>query len=756
MPVLTTGAATTAAAGAVATGAFGYNRANYLFDAGLRFSRYTSGYNFAMAQAAQYRQDIRDLTALTVTKMDTYHVIGVIFFVLNFQLIMAGRLGVHGPSPPGYIMGVYWVCSTSALMFLCVLIWFTLHASARATAGMAHMLTRSVRLPIPTPKQLDKARRTGNMFEKQRVTDVFRVPFVVPAPKDAPADDGPDPAKKATGAPEKGGAQRRMPKWYQDEAKELHASKGAAAATRGANPEHFELYRGLQQEWAVHDCYARIGILYFFSHWITAAALYTQCHCFGELRAIWPAWSCSSVFCTAHWCMLKLDIQEESDSKFLAQLPLENVVPFTPLLLVAAMSLDYSVLVPNDGWIAVIYLISWVAYVIHFVWSLRLFELAMPHPQADPPEVAGKQWTPGEWWLPRAFSSTVYIVAPPKQLEPGNVCLQQELKAAKGNKGVNVPQKKAKEAGPMLYPWKLFRGAILTNICLWIFMMFGRVFDQVHGERQLLKQEGRVMRWPSHMQPWTTPWTRNGTRNEWAHTGGSDRRLEAYTSRRDEKVMAMAERLTASLGALAEALEEPQNAQELARPFEVPGLLAGHSSTDVVAYGQDLLSPLAYEGHGAHVHLPKEVSMKLSAKISHKFIFEGLSELGGILGSSWAPSGLLVATESGAVAECQDLPQNGRWLCQQVAVRLPTFGGLAAAAAVRLPSGALRAAVSAHEEDGVVVFEADLTDTSWTPVGEVQLPHPHKVPRFSFDSRGDHLIVSSHSGALKWRLGDLK
>ena len=173
------------------------------------------------------------------------------------------------------------------------------------------------------------------------------------------------------------------------------------------------------------------------------------------------------------------------------------------------------------------------------------------------------------------FASTVYIVAPPKQLEPGNTCLQQEppgrdlqtrepratcrgrgwgfgwknpgaakgrvrgsdsggfhwgfpvgtlmtglarkpsggplvgsarigsqeMKAAKGNKGVNVPQKKTREArpfsarlgsskthsnrpcvgslaravltpvsaraqiSPMLYPWKLFRGAILTNIC---------------------------------------------------------------------------------------------------------------------------------------------------------------------------------------------------------------------------------------------------------------------------------------------------
>ena len=24
------------------------------------------------------------------------------------------------------------------------------------------------------------------------------------------------------------------------------------------------------QEWAVHDCYSRIGILYFFSHWMTS------------------------------------------------------------------------------------------------------------------------------------------------------------------------------------------------------------------------------------------------------------------------------------------------------------------------------------------------------------------------------------------------------------------------------------------------------------------------------------------------------
>ena len=41
----------------------------------------------------------------------------------------------------------------------------------------------------------------------------------------------------------------------------------------------------------MHDCYARIGILYFFSHWMTSVSLYSQCHCFGELHGLWPAWS---------------------------------------------------------------------------------------------------------------------------------------------------------------------------------------------------------------------------------------------------------------------------------------------------------------------------------------------------------------------------------------------------------------------------------------------------------------------------------
>merc|ERR1719343_1349795 len=134
----------------------------------------------AISQTSQYREDLRDMTAFVVSKADTYHTVGTICFVLNFQLIMAGRLGVHGPSPPGWLLGLYWTNICSALMFLVTFTWMAMHASARATAGSAFLRTRAVRLPIPTPKQLDQARTTGNTFEKQRLAEMFRIPFVTP------------------------------------------------------------------------------------------------------------------------------------------------------------------------------------------------------------------------------------------------------------------------------------------------------------------------------------------------------------------------------------------------------------------------------------------------------------------------------------------------------------------------------------------------------------------------------------------------
>ncbi|CAE8632473.1 unnamed protein product, partial [Polarella glacialis] len=712
MPLLMTAGAAGSAATAAAAGAFGYNRANYMFDNGLRFGRYMAGYNFAAAQASQYREDIRDLTEQTCAKQDLYHALGVIFFVLNFQLIMAGRLGVHGPSPPEWILGIYWVNISSALMFLCTLTWLSLHAAARATAGAATLLTRSVRLPIPSPKQMDKARRTGNSFEKERASDIFRVPFAVPAPKDAIPEEQ-DAEKGMASNEQPGKKDRRMPKWFQDERKELHKGENGPPVLASSTPEHFELYRGLQQEWAAHDCYARIGILYFLSCWMTSVSLYSQCHCFGELRALWPAWTVSAIFCMAHFCVLQCDIVESSG------IPLEKIVPWTPMITVLGMSIDYSVATPSGALVALIYGLSFVAYAIHLVWAVRMYQIAQPHMQGDVPEVTGQPWCPGEWQLPRAFIMSYCIVTPPKCLEQGVPnCLQLEMKATKGaSASAAPPQKKARETGPSLYPWRLFRGALITYISLWVFMIIGRVFEITNGERQLIKQTGRVIRWPAHMQPWMTPWTREGTRNEWAHTGGSDRRLSEQDDGLDfqgAKVAAMAERLMARLAPLAKALDTHKVKPKTPAPLRAnlawptglqPSLLASRSP--------ELIAALAKEGRGAVVHL-----VEAEGKTTH-FTLGGIEKLGELVGASWGSAGLIVATKSGAVAECAGLPELGAWPCQQVGASIPSGGSsIKSAVAARLPGGVLRAAVTYTADEGVVVMDLDVDGKSWTPSGE--------------------------------------
>lgn len=745
-------AAATAGAMAVAKGAFSYNRANYMFDQGQRFGRYTSGYSFAQAQAAQYREDIRDMAGHTCAKQDTYHVVGVIFFVLSFQLIMAGRLGVHGPSPPGWLLGMYWTNICSAICFLVTFTWLSLHASARATAGMAHMLTRNVRLPIPSPKQLDKARRTGNSYEKQRMTDVFRVPFVAPAPKEGKIAE-------EDGDVESG---RRMPKWYlSDEKDALHSGEGLGLPGSNAVPDHFALYQGLQQEWFLHDTYARVGMLYFITHWLAAANLFQMCHCFGELRALWPAWSCSVVFAAAHYAILTVDIQGSNNSEVIFALPVEKVVPFMPILAVLGMSLDYSVLKPSVAWQAIIYLLGWIGYIVYFAFELRLFALAIPTMEKEDPAHPGRP----TGMLPSSFRDMVYIVAPPTDLEPGQSCLQQEMRAGK-KAARDAPIKKARETEFSLFPWKVFRGACLTSIAMWAFIIVGRVFEHLNGERMLLKQEGRVERWPSHIQPWMPPWTRSGewsTRQAWCHAGGCDRRLSGAELEEHRHVMNVAQRVTGALSAVADLLDVPTTtAAPTLHKSAIPMAVRSHTVAwpeqirpMVLAHGSaGHMVALGHGHHGAMVRMAGE--QPAADSISH-FSLQGVEHLGEVLGATWGEKSLLLTTATGGLAECHGFPAKGIWKCQEaVGERLPCGGASLEAAVATKVGGLLRAAVRFAGEHGVVLLEREERDGAmWLPAGEIRVPrHAAGRPHLSMAPAGDELVISmGDGGVMQWTIG---
>ncbi|CAE8603999.1 unnamed protein product, partial [Polarella glacialis] len=104
---MATGVAGLAGAGAATAagfGLFGYNRENFLYDAELRFERFSAGREFAIGQQEQFRADIKALTALTAKKNGIYAVVATLDMALCVALYCAGRLGLHGPAPPGWIM----------------------------------------------------------------------------------------------------------------------------------------------------------------------------------------------------------------------------------------------------------------------------------------------------------------------------------------------------------------------------------------------------------------------------------------------------------------------------------------------------------------------------------------------------------------------------------------------------------------------------------------------------------------------------
>jgi hypothetical protein len=745
----------------------------------------------AIEQAHMYREDIRDLTAVTVAKQDLYHIVGVIFYVITIQLIMAGRLGVHGPVPSGWLMGIHYTCCGQLMMWLTLSTWLAMHAAARAKSGEAHMLTRSVRLPIPTPQQLDKARKFGNTYESQNVADMVRLPWLMPAPKDRDSVDE-EKGKKgglktsdvkigidgdmSRGTGPQGGA-RRLPRWYQDdEATNLHGTGTGGTPT---TPVHFELYRGLQQEWVFHDTYARISLFYFMTHWFFGAAYYIQSHCFGELRAIWPAWSCSIVLSMANFCLLKIDLYGDAVDGFTKGFPVEHVAPWMPMLTVFGLSLDYSIIEPNNGTKAFIYVVAWIVYAVHFAFALRLYDAAIPKKQEEMPDMAGQPWWPGDWWTPPAFQHALNLLAPPKQTLPGQTCLQQEMFAAK--KGtIGQPQPKAREslAGHATFPWKIFRGGCFTMLGMWCLIIVGRVIEQLHGERALVKQEGRVERWPSHMQPWMPPWNREYSSQEWCHTGGCDRRLQSQPlpDAEDQRIAAVAQKLSSVLAAVSETLDHELAPREAAAAKHMAPPVASAPLRQARVAWPDQLSPsilacnndgslmaLTRDTHtGASVRLPlggedqEEAGPAALAVQAQPFALRGLEAVGGLLGASWGEAGLLVATTNGAVAECAGRPllADATWPCREVATRLPMGGSrLRLAAAARHVQGHLRAAVVFDEDEFITLFEhAD--DGSWDPIGEVRLPNlPGGVVSFSMADGADELLISAkQGGVIRWPL----
>jgi len=528
-----------AAAAGATTGVwlFSYNRENFQYDAGMRFQRFMASRGFANSQMSMYREDIHGLTEMTVAKMDTWQSVCTLFLCVCAALSCAGRLGMHGAAPPGWLCALYSGNIFLAILYTGLALWLALHASLRAQCGMVSLLTRKVRLPIPSLAQLDQARVFSSAYEKQRVGDIFRVPFM-PHPENAPdlpsassgdsepedAEEASDasPAKKAgTGKDPReafGSTERdSVPSWVRDEqvVDKQGGMPGASVLGEKADheqPEHFKIMAKAMEEWWQFDVYARITMLYGVLHFLFAVCYYSLGTTISELRGFWISWSVPMLFLTAQVLILRLDIIRDDGQKYLPKC--EWFGHLAPYLAIVGTTLEF-----RFWYNPTLVTLTWIFVILslfgHFMFELRLLDLAWPDMtrSQDMPEEATKQWWPAAWRVPTSFSKALWILAPPKKLKVGQHCLMHEMDELKRSGIGSTCRRRRGGADTVTSPQALVQQCMrLDRSFQWWFD--GSVWPRVSekGQRQLHELHARyaparqqVDQLPGSTSPGTAP-----------------------------------------------------------------------------------------------------------------------------------------------------------------------------------------------------------------------------------------------------------
>eukprot|EP00927_Polykrikos_kofoidii_P044320 TRINITY_DN38319_c0_g1_i1.p1 TRINITY_DN38319_c0_g1~~TRINITY_DN38319_c0_g1_i1.p1 ORF type:complete len:1278 (-),score=174.59 TRINITY_DN38319_c0_g1_i1:181-4014(-) len=164
-----------AALGLGAKELFSYNRENFKFDQDQRIERESLRLEMQVKRFELFREDVRDLVELTVDRMDVYHLVGALFLEFCIVLFCEGR--VQASAPP-FLLSMFLLSNACAFIYLLLAVWLSMHASIASHSFGVRLLTRFVRLPIPSMKQITMLRSQLKDYERQNVSNLLRLPFV--------------------------------------------------------------------------------------------------------------------------------------------------------------------------------------------------------------------------------------------------------------------------------------------------------------------------------------------------------------------------------------------------------------------------------------------------------------------------------------------------------------------------------------------------------------------------------------------------
>lgn len=797
---MTLGAAGAAGGVGVGLGLFNYNRGNYAMDQKLHYQQYIAGHALAIEQAKQYRQDIGDLTDLTSNRMIKFVEVAGFMATILTALYCPGRLGFHVPAPPGWLMGLFMVNLASCYLWLGLTIWFAMHAALRANTAATHILTRFMRIPVPSQKMLDRARKFLSSYEEQPFREVFRVPFMrhqYEASAEGGFNEGME-LDRDTGGRARHGYD--VPAWYKTEKTVDNAAPVESMMpyhARGTAPEHFEAYRELQNEWWPFEVYARVCMFLAFMH-LTHAWTYQQIgHHLAETRTVFAAGCVVLPVSVLQHILIYIEIiPAEGD------FALQHIGPFAQYFAYIAAALEYRPYFDQDAATAG-YILVYFAYAFHIIFTLQLINLCSPDytKPPEPTEAIASAWWPSSWRLPSHFAHSVFLVAPPRHIEPCQTDLVGEMRhVSRGNaklrgqgwSGVTLDRRDEKrrdvhralgrqQESPA---WFNVKWGLASEVLAWVVLIIGfsiEITNQGTARPSLLSAAGLPNndRDPRYRpaQPWSAAPSMVGTGGVDAGpfaTSNIQRRLSDVGAGGKDMILpgSITKDISETLLDLLPFLEQLASGKPIGHarngatvrgissslvtvnperlnvrwPAMYQPRMLACGRQEAIAAGQVAIT-LSHSGRGAIIKNTVDIWTDATP-----FSLEGIAGLGHLLAAHWDKAGLLLVASSGGMLECPGHPSAGRWRCERIkSASLPiTSAGHVFQGAVtltRLSGGALRAAVSFHGETTVMLFSRSAArNAPWRLIGEVRLLQPAVAAAFTNDAA--HLLLTSEDGAV--------
>eukprot|EP00931_Biecheleriopsis_adriatica_P012239 TRINITY_DN11335_c0_g1_i6.p1 TRINITY_DN11335_c0_g1~~TRINITY_DN11335_c0_g1_i6.p1 ORF type:complete len:895 (+),score=168.16 TRINITY_DN11335_c0_g1_i6:67-2751(+) len=331
-----------------------YNRENYMFDVPLQQNREFQLQNIQLTRYGLFREDIRDLTAQTVDKLDgllTVNTLKLGFIVtvfFNFDRNNDGNPDRHFELKQ--LTMTFTMCLLTAFFLLSASIWYAIQAIIVTQTLMTKTLLQVVRLPLPTASDIGTASTSAAVFERD-FSKAFRVPFLQarrptrrhftksrPAPvkqERVPSDDsallgnrqesngrstssggpgGPITSSGAASATENGNV-RREPEPLCVNVEEL-IQGGIALDEKqllSSIEPHIKLFKLVKQSWTAYDLYGKITMEIGNVCLMTGLAFFALCYLRtnGSGLDVEPGgWATFGVLTVVAWWMLvnELDV----------------------------------------------------------------------------------------------------------------------------------------------------------------------------------------------------------------------------------------------------------------------------------------------------------------------------------------------------------------------------------------------------------------------------------------------------------------